>query len=154
MAASLDSSPGWADLLTGASSPLFLNLVSLAASTCTFTKQPQIQLTKTFIKQLCTRWRLDVLAFPLDFDSEFILQPPATTIKVPFGRLVCVFSKTPSIQHRLMLCTTVHPVVVSTAFRWRVRRRLHPVTVAVLIRSMDHVVIKSSLEDFFVNLAA
>jgi hypothetical protein len=62
--APLDPSPGWVDLLPGADSHPFLNLASLAASTLTSTKQPQIRLTKTFSKQLCIRWRLDALAFP------------------------------------------------------------------------------------------
>jgi hypothetical protein len=71
--APLDPSPGWADLLPGADAHPFLNLASLAASTFTSTKQPQIRLTKTFSKQLCIRWRLDILASPVDLDMEFVL---------------------------------------------------------------------------------
>jgi hypothetical protein len=106
------------------------------------------------LQELCIRWRLDVLAFPLDLDMEFILRPPSRAINAPFGRSVCVFSKTPSIQQQPMLCTAFRPAVVSTVFRRRVRQRLRPVSAVVLIRSLDHAVIKSSSEDFLVNLAA
>jgi hypothetical protein len=108
-----DPSSSWADLLAGAS-PYLLNLVLLVATTASL--QPQILLTATATKQLYIRWCLNELVFPLDFDLEFILQAPATTIHTSSGRPVC-FSKASSIRLQPLLCTAFHPAVASTAIR-------------------------------------
>jgi hypothetical protein len=62
---------------------------------------------------------------PLDFEQELLLQHPATTINLSFGRLVCA-SKASSIRLQPMLCTVFHLAIrtlgASTIVHRRARR--------------------------------